>query len=130
FDKDYLVESLSSINIPKAAKYSEKIFVNEIKLLPMTLSQKTDFLQQILIKHLPYSEEDILEMLADKRTPIKSQSYKTFVNPLDNIRDIKRFSNLFLVNFSKIKHDIVFKEYFALQLIKYKYYEVYLLMFS
>src|SRR5690606_30863393 len=55
---------------------------------------------------------------------------KTFVSPLDNIRDIKRFSNLFLVNFSKIEHDIVFKEYFALQLLKFKYYEVYLLMFG
>ena len=130
FDKDYLVESLSSINIPKAVKYSEKIFVTEIKLLPMTLVQKTDLLQQILVKFLPQSEQEILEILADKRSVLKSQNYKIFVNPLENIRDIKRFSNLFIVNFSKIEHDIVFKEYLALQLLKYRYYEIYLLMFN
>ena len=49
---------------------------------------------------------------------------------LSTIRDVKRFLNLLLCQYNHIKESVEFKDYFLLQLIKYKYPEEYLNLFN
>lgn len=130
FDKEYLTKSLKSIKIPFPDKYSEKIFVNEIKLLPVTYEQKQEFLKSSLLTHFPEKEEEIKGLLDKEYTIFYSQYNKTLIECLTNVRDLKRFLNLFFTNYQKIREEVVLRDYFVLQLLKFKYYDIYLLLFK
>src|SRR5690606_965528 len=99
FDKEYLTKSLDSITIPFPDKYSEKIFVNEIKLLPITYEQKQEFLKSSLLTHFPEKEEEIKGLLDKEYTIFYSRYNKTLIECLTNVRDLKRFLNLFFTNY-------------------------------
>ncbi|MGV0919903.1 KAP family P-loop NTPase fold protein [Empedobacter falsenii] len=126
YDKDYILESLNNLNIPNSNKYIEKIFVEEIKLLPLTPDAIKEVSKYIMINHHPDNEEDIISIF----NGVNIYHTINFKDILHNIRDIKRFANAFSFNYSSIKDDVVFKDYLILQLIKFKYYNVYLLLFK
>lgn len=130
FDKQYLIESLKNINIPIAEKYSEKIFVREVKLLPLTNSQKYSFLKKNLLEKFPERTTEIEGILEEQFSIFYSKNNKSFFDPLRHIRDMKRFLNQFYTNYPQIKDEVMFIDFFVLQLLKYKFYDVYILLYN
>ncbi|WP_407267709.1 P-loop NTPase fold protein [Tenacibaculum maritimum] len=63
YDKEYLVKSLKNNNIPNPEKFTEKIFLREIELLPVTNIQINNSLKQELLKYFPSHKNDIDDFL-------------------------------------------------------------------
>src|SRR5690606_39016611 len=88
------------------------------------------FLTSYLVKYFSEKEEEIKGLLNKQYTIFYSRQNKTLIECLNNVRDLKRFLNLFCTNYQKIKEEVVFRDYFVLQLLKFKYYDIYLLLFK
>ncbi|WP_111308557.1 KAP family P-loop NTPase fold protein [Confluentibacter sediminis] len=131
YDREYLVESLKKHKIPKPQKFSEKIFLKELELLPVTSIQINTYLSKELLKRFEDKKDDINELLKkdiSRYSPLGEIKKSTRV--LKNFRDVKRFINSFIVDYDEIKNEVLLRDYFILKLIKYKFYNVYALLFS
>lgn len=131
YDKSYLINSLKSFNIPNPENFSEKIFLKELELLPVTNEQISKYIQDELTKLHPDKKADILDLFEggiDRYFPVDSVKKSTAV--LKHIRDVNRFLNSFLNDYAEIKDEVSLNDYFILKLIKFKFYNVYILLFS
>ena len=120
YDKEYLNESLKNFNIPKPNSFSDKIFLKEERLLPVTHLQIDSFISAELKKGLTENNIEIENFFSKKNN-------KTL--PLMHLRDAKRFLNIFIHDFKRINEEVLFSDYFNLKLLKFKYYDVYVLLF-
>ncbi|MFL0119784.1 P-loop NTPase fold protein, partial [Tenacibaculum maritimum] len=96
YDKEYLVKSLKNNNIPNPEKFTEKIFLREIELLPVTNIQINNSLKQELLKYFPSHKNDIDDFFDGLRRrfyPVTSTENITW--SLKHLRDVKRFLSSF-----------------------------------
>lgn len=57
---------------------------------------------------------------------IRNNQYEIITECVRNLRDVKSFCNMFLIDYAfNTKHDINFEEYFLLELMKFRYYDDY-----
>lgn len=126
YDKEYVLDSLKNLNIPNYKKYIDKIFIEEIKLLPISSNQSKILFLKYFESVIPTKIKEVDELI---NRGFNGRDLEIH-NILRNIRDIKRFVNSFNLNFNKLKDNILFADYFVLQLIKFKYYNVYLILFN
>lgn len=130
YDKKYLEESLENHKIPNPKNFSEKIFLMEERLIPATSNQINQFLLHNLKTTFPECITEIDNFF--KSFSILDYQYhqdESLKLPLKNIRDAKRYYNSFIFDFSMIKEEVSFYDYFYLKLLKFKYYDVYNLLF-
>lgn len=129
YDREYLVKSLEKHNIPNPEKFSEKIFLKELELLPVTSSQINLYLSKELLKSFEDKSKEINDLLENNRYSRFGEVNK-ITKSLKNLRDVKRFINSFLIDYEEIKNEVQFRDYFILKLLKFKYYNIYTLFFS
>ncbi|SNR45441.1 KAP family P-loop domain-containing protein [Maribacter sedimenticola] len=126
FDKDYLNKSLENLNIPKPEKFSEKIFLKEEHLIPVTQSQIKEFIKATLISKVDDKTEEIESYFGTNSVIFRTEGNDI---PLNHLRDAKRFLNSFVNDYVSIKNEVVFEDYFLLKLLKFKFYDIYILLF-
>lgn len=129
FDKKYLIDCLRNADIGNCETYLDKIFQLEY-YLPITINEKVCenlFFEEIL-QYLDANQKLVLENIKNpKFSPFMGDyepSQKIGIY-LKNIRDVKRFLNIFLLNFERIKHNIYLSDYIAINILRLKYPEVY-----
>lgn len=116
YDKEHLRKLLGSRYDNEESKFSDKFFSLEVYLPRRPYEIILDFVSQKL-KELLFWDVQAYELhktwLRNNRDMI--QKY------IPTLRDAKRFLNLLLRDYSLIKNEVVFTEYFLVSLIKYKY---------
>ena len=116
YDKEHLRKLLGPKYNNEENKFSDKFFTQEVYLPRRPYDVILDFISQKLKEQL-FGDEQACELhktwLRNNRDKI--QKY------IPTLRDAKRFLNLFLRDYSLIKNEVVFSEYFLVSLIKYKY---------
>ncbi|MCM1177803.1 MAG: KAP family NTPase [Clostridium sp.] len=116
YDKEHLQKLLGSKYDNEEANFSDKFFSQEVYLPRRPYSIILDFISQKLKERLSWYESDCESnkaWLRNNRDML--QKY------IPTFRDAKRFLNLFLRDYSLIKNEVVFSDYFLVSLIKYKY---------
>ncbi|MBO0330089.1 KAP family P-loop NTPase fold protein [[Muricauda] lutisoli] len=126
YDKSYVSESLKGLGIPIHNSFAEKIFLREEHLLPINESKIKRYLVEQLKRNLPDNLEEINSYF-NSSAKFLSRDREDFV--LKHIRDVKRFLNGFLKDYNEISDDVDFKDYLNIKLLKFKYYDVYRLLF-
>lgn len=126
YDKSYLNTSLDNLNIPNPENFSEKIFLKEEHLIPVTEVQINSFIKEKLILNVPDKREEIENYFGGNTRTI---FYNNNIIPLKHLRDAKRFLNSFINDYKIIKSEVVFSDYFHLKLLKFKFYDIYILLF-
>lgn len=116
YDKEHLRKLLGSRYDNEESKFSDKFFSLEVYLPRRPYEIILDFVSQKLKEQL-FWDVQAYELhktwLRNNRDMI--QKY------IPTLRDAKRFLNLLLRDYSLIKNEVVFTEYFLVSLIKYKY---------
>jgi predicted KAP-like P-loop ATPase len=126
YDKSYLNTSLDNLNIPNPENFSEKIFLKEEHLIPVTEVQINSFIKEKLILNVPDKREEIENYFGGNTRTI---FYNNNIIPLKHLRDAKRFLNSFINDYKIIKSEVVFSDYLHLKLLKFKFYDIYILLF-
>jgi len=127
YDKSYLNTSLKNLNIPNPENFSEKIFLKEEHLIPVTEVQINTFIKEKLITNVPDKREEIESYFGGNSRVIFYNDNN--IIPLKHLRDAKRFLNSFINDYKIIKSEVVFSDYFHLKLLKFKFYNIYILLF-
>lgn len=108
YDRDYVTNAIK--NLTASENYLEKIFQIEY-VLPNFDIQK---LENHLFKKLSFVEEkDELELCF--------ASYKAAFEELTNLRDIKRFVNMFQIEYRNLHGEIILADLMNLTILKLKY---------
>lgn len=116
YDRNYVKESIKGYVTDKDARFLEKIFQVEHPLPFINRSNIIDVLYAHLVDTFP-EDQKIKEHLIDKKDLL--------AYCLDTIRDAKRFLNSFIYGYSRIKGEVVFADFFNLEILKLKYPLVY-----
>ncbi len=134
FDKTYLIECLKKSDVSKSETYLDKIFQLEY-YLPVTLDEKACekifFIE--VAKYLDTDQKLVLQKIANPEpSPFMraNEASPKISMYLKNVRDIKRFLNVFLLNFERVKHNIYLPDYIAINILRLKYPEVYLELYN
>lgn len=112
YDKEHLCKLLGSKYDNEESKFSDKFFTQEVYLPRRPYEIILDFVFQKLKERL-FWDEQVCDLhktwLRNNRNMI--QKY------ISTLRDAKRFLNLFLKDYSLIKKEVIFNEYFLVSLI-------------
>lgn len=127
YDKSYLNTSLKNLNIPNPENFSEKIFLKEEHLIPVTEIQISTFIKEKLIENIPKKSAEIENYFGGNSRVIFYNDNN--IIPLKHLRDAKRFLNSFINDYKIINSEVVFSDYFHLKLLKFKFYDIYILLF-
>lgn len=116
YDKEHLQKLLGSKYDNEEGKFSDKFFTLEVYLPRRPYEIILNFISQKLKERLSWDESNCeLQKAWLRNNRAMIQKY------IPTLRDAKRFLNLFLRDYSLIKNEVVFSEYFLVSLIKYKY---------
>ncbi|MEE1962776.1 P-loop NTPase fold protein [Allomuricauda taeanensis] len=127
YDKSYIVNSLKKLGIPNHENFIDKIFLREEQLSLIGEDRIKDYFADLLKSLLKEKTLEIEKFF--EYTPLAfNRNRQNF--SLKNIRDVKRFLNGFLQDYGGIKDDVVFKDYLNIKLLKFKFYEVYRLLYA
>lgn len=118
YDRDYIVTAITKFNDYRKDAYLEKIFQLEINL-PIIMNKVIN--ENLFTKLKSIVEEknhrNLFEIING------SGPHKPFIISyyLINLRDVTRFINSFKITYTQIKDDVVFRDFFYLELLKLKY---------
>ncbi len=116
YDKEHLQKLLGSKYDNEEDKFSDKFFTQEVYLPRRPYEIILDFVVQKLREQL-FWDEQACEL---HKTWLRNNR-DTIQKYIPTLRDAKRFLNLLLRDYSLIKNEVIFSEYFLVSLIKYKY---------
>jgi predicted KAP-like P-loop ATPase len=134
FDREYVKSAIREINEHNIEIYLEKIFQLEINPPAFDKTVLKQELERLLLERFPKHEVAIKDAIYGNAKPsdIFASMFTNKVydfNLIDlfikNLRDVVRFVNLFTANFSQVEGEVVFKEFFYVQLIQLKYVNAY-----
>lgn len=123
YDKDYVNNALKAyLRHDVKCPYTDKYFDLEIKLPKHAFHLLMDYLQDLLkkacdVKQITLPKEKVKESIQDVEECLRKR--------LHTIRDVKRFTNQFLYNYSAVQTEVDFQDYFLLELIKFSHKEEY-----
>lgn len=113
YDKQHLNKILVSENTSETKLFSDKYFSIE-QSVP---SLSNEFLWERLKKILP--ENHSKDIKFNRLSAPSSELYFELDKILPTLRDLKRFSNSFKTRYETIKDEILFGDYFLLQIVRY-----------
>ena len=117
YDETAVSHALEKYETAKGIAYIDKFFTLRFHLPLRSDLSIVNALYQLLLKKI---DSDI-ELL-----PIMNKRYGIVAECVRNLRDVKSFYNMFLIDYAfNKKHDINFDEYFLLELMKFRYYDDY-----
>lgn len=122
YDETAVANALKKYESANGIAYIDKFFTLRFHLpLRTDLSIVNELYQQLLKKI-----DDDIELL-----PIFNKRYRIIAECVRNLREVKNFCNMFLIDFAfNSKHEINFEEYFLLELMKFRYYDDYFKLFK
>ncbi len=124
FDKEHVNELISDFHKKGDTFFSDKFFDIEKRIPLIEQSALLFMLEELLVKDDSFNEHEKVE-LKDLLNKHESIVCSILLHP----RDIIRFVNIFKQAYLYFKINILFKDYFLLTLIKYRYNDVYRLLF-
>lgn len=137
FDREYVKSAISQVNSHNVDQYLEKIFQLELRPPAFDKAVIKQELFRLLFERFPSMEEEIKSAIYGSSNSIEElQAFFgndiTSDNLVDyfilNLRDVVRFVNLFTANFTHLANEVVFTEFFYVQLIHLKYPQIYYLL--
>ncbi len=128
YDRDYLIKALQNKNIHRTEFFLEKIFQVEVTLPAFKKEVLREQLAKKLKTKLPENTHKEIEdiVIGSLRTGVPE-----YLNEwLENLRDVTRVVNSFVLNYSKLIGNVVFSELLRMELLRIKYPSVYNLIFE
>lgn len=116
YDKEHLQGLLGYKYDNEGGKFSDKFFTLEVYLPRRPYEKILDYVSQKLKDFLFWDEQT-----CESRKAWLRSNRDMIQQYIPTLRDTKRFLNLFLRDYSIIKNEVIFNEYFLVSLIKYKY---------
>lgn len=117
YDEAAVTNALKKYESGNGIAYIDKFFTLRFHLPLRSEQSIVNTLYQILQKKTS-SEIDLLFIMNNR--------YWLIVDCVRSLRDVKSFSNMFLMDYEfSSKHEINFDEYFLLELMKFRYYDDY-----
>lgn len=125
FDKEHVNKIIDEKYTNEDSLFSDKFFNVEVFLPAIPKTIIYNFIEEVLIKTFGNKIIDSDEFQFDLRKELIDLKFH-IENNIKTLREAKRFLNSFHNQFYMVRDILVFKEYFLLSLIKYRYYNIYL----
>lgn len=116
YDKDYVNHMIDLHPKQQQASFSDKFFTIEIPLPPRPYEKIYNYLLTKLSEGTNASTEE-----KEEYERVLLGNINILENNIKTLRDVKRFLNLFLHSYTKIKEEVLFKDYFLLTIVKLKH---------
>lgn len=130
YDKPYLIKSLEYNMIPFPEKYCEKIFIKEFQLPPITQSNINDYIKDNLLAYFPQKQNEIQEAFDNVSILTEINAEIDIFKSIISIRNAKRFIYEFFIGINIIIDEVELSEFLFIKLLKFSYYDTYLLLFN
>lgn len=136
YDRDYVINSISSINNYSALNYLDKIINTEIILPYFDRSILKEIFRRKLIDKIgvKYAEKIDYTLNVDMDNPNFYSNAENISNDftdwISNIRQIKKLVNSLYINFEGLLDEINFTDLIYIELLKLKYPTVYRLIYK
>lgn len=130
FDGEYLREAIEKRSAYGKKNFFDKIFQIQFDLSAIPGSFIRTSLRELLERTLPEQASEISHHFEGKSTEADAISNvffgtvipSTFIPEiLTNLRDVKRFSNFFSLNYKVVGTEVVFEDYLLSSLIRFKF---------
>lgn len=125
FDKEHVNKIIDEKYTNEDSLFSDKFFNVEIFLPAIPKTVIYNFIEEVLTDTFGNKIIHSDEIQFDLKKELITLKYH-IEGSIKTLRDAKRFLNSFHNQFYLVKDILVFKEYFLLSLIKYRYYNIYL----
>ena len=134
YDRNYINDAIKKFSEYKHEAFIEKIFQQEIVLPDYPFDILTNEFSLKLKEHFIKEQKIIPEIESildiDDKEIIFPPGIVPYKNPINkiftNLRDVKRFVNSFTDCYSPIKDEVNFSNMFYLEIIKTKYYKIFI----
>lgn len=126
YDRDYLASAIKSRIDYNGAQYIEKIFQLEITLPYFNKKKLREKLAENLKGFVGEADLEWIRGYSRKRFAYKKWFPEEW---LYSMRDVTRLSNSIILNYFKVKEEVVFEEFFKLELLHVKFPSVYELLY-
>jgi len=137
FDRSYVIEALKKYPDKSSQNFLDKILQMEFNLDEINDQQISKELSSLLIRKLPKYEVQINAIFSviiensPRHDTVEMYGIPMFNEPnkikpgistyIRNFRDIKRFTNNFVLSINNLGSDLVFEEYFRVSLLRFRY---------
>lgn len=124
YDKEYVNDVLKEeLGYNGMQDFTDKYFDYEVSLPVQNVATLTSYFREYLSKHLIAKEEDAVtkQMIIE----VWNNESLTIIKALGTIRHVKRFINIFMSRYPKVKNDVDIKDFLLLTLLRYKDINVY-----
>lgn len=125
YDKDYINQILDNQSARQQASFSDKFFTIEI---PLPL-RPYNIIYDYLIEQLTYLTNASEEQKSEYKETLTNHIY-ILERYITTLRDAKRFLNMFIRPYLDVQEEVVFRDYFLLNLIKLKHIDEYDKLYS
>lgn len=117
YDEGAVANALKKYESSKGIAYIDKFFTLRFHLPLRSDVSIVNVMYQLLLKKV----DNDIELL-----PIMNRRFRIVAECVRNLRDVKSFCNMFMMDYVfNSKHKINFEEYFLLELMKFSYYDDY-----
>lgn len=117
YDEGAVANALKKYESSKGIAYIDKFFTLRFHLPLRSDVSIVNAMYQLLLKKV----DNDIELL-----PIMNRRYRIVAECVRNLRDVKSFCNMFMMDYVfNSKHKINFEEYLLLELMKFRYYDDY-----
>ncbi|ALR30811.1 hypothetical protein ATE47_09855 [Chryseobacterium sp. IHB B 17019] len=136
YDRDYVINSISSINDYSAINYLDKIINTEITLPYFDRSILKEIFRRKLIDKIgvKYAEKIDYTLNVEMDNPNLFSNAENISNDftdwISNIRQIKKLTNSICINFNGLFDEINFTDLIYIELLKLKYPTIYRLIYT
>ena len=125
YDRNFLISALEKVNNYHPEFYLEKIFQIEFSLPAFNKIVIKDKLKKIIIPHLLSEDKEKFDKLINNNffNLLGGQYFNILY--LNNLRDVNRFSNSFIISYQSLKGEIDLTDLLNIELLRIKYLGVY-----
>lgn len=124
YDKKYVNDVLRNhLGQSGDTDFSDKYFSHEMSLPIQSKDVLSDFAKRLIIRKGLDSRDEAL--ISDEFVRQWEEIGLLIVNHLRTLRNIKRYMNILLTRYVKVRNDVVFKDFALLTLLRYKDINVY-----
>ncbi len=116
YDKEVVDNILKDRCCNDRVSFLDKFFNVEIQIPLRPYRMTYNYLEVELLSKLDLKEEEV-----DIYKVILLKNYDTIEKVLTTLRDVKRFVNQFVTSYRQVKNEVEFRDFFILQLIKYRF---------
>jgi hypothetical protein len=121
YDKPYITKAIEHLNPTNSNDYMEKIVQLEINIPVYENTIIKDNLYKILKHRLPADLHNELKSIFT--TDSNGIDHISFI--ISNLRDVNRLVNAISLNYSNLHGEVIFQDFFKIEILRYKFPNVY-----